>query len=153
MKIELKDIPPDGLALQGELSTVGYDLPVSEHKDWNRIEYDFFIELKGTECLIQGSLNTHYKTDCSRCLDPIDVCIEVPDFVHALEIEGKESIDLTQEIREDILLNLPLAPSCKLNQEFRCPFSGKVFRDTTSGFDVRTRESVWGALEKFKEKQ
>jgi len=153
MKIAIKDIPAHGLTLQGKVSTADYDLPLKDHKNWDTIEYDLFIELKGTECLVQGSLHTEFKTDCSRCLDPIDVSVQIPDFVHSWEIAGKESIDLTQEMREDILLNLPLAPSCKLNEEFRCPISGKVFRDTTSGFEVRTRESVWGELEKFKEKK
>lgn len=153
MKILIREIPSDGLQLTEELSTADYDLPVSDYTDWKTIECDLTIHLHGDECLVQGSLSTHMKAPCGRCLDPIDVTISIPDFTHAYEIAGKESIDLTQEIREDILLNLPLAPRCELNAESRCPISGKIFQDITSGFETETRETIWGALEKLKEKK
>jgi len=41
--------------------------------------------------------------------------VEVPDFATQVELGTSETVDLTEEIREDILLALPPHPHCDWN--------------------------------------
>ena len=153
MIIPLKDIPEDGLPLSGELATKDYDLPLGEYLDWEAIDYDLNASIIGTECLIRGSLSSSMKVACARCLDPLPLTLSIDAFEHSYPTEGVDSIDLTQDIREDILLALPLAPRCELDEKSKCPITGKTYAEGDDTFAEMNRETVWGALEKLKKKK
>lgn len=153
MIIQLKDIPSDGVLLEGVLPAADYELPLEDYKGWETIKYRFFVNILGSECLVSGALETHLHAPCARCLELIPLDIRVENFQHSFDITGLESIDLTQTIREDILLGLPLAPRCQLDKDFRCPLTGAVHKETADEFAALNRESVWGKLENLKKKK
>lgn len=150
MIINLSDIKENGLHLTGSLSTGDYALPLEDYIGWETITYDLEASILGTECLVQGSLSTEFKSPCARCLEPLPVTIRIDPFRHSYAVEGNETIDLTQDIREDILLDLPFAPRCELDEQNRCPHTGETYQKQDDGFADRTRDSVWGALDNFK---
>ncbi|MFH1066859.1 MAG: DUF177 domain-containing protein, partial [bacterium] len=121
--------------------------------EWKSVEYRFFVQMIGTECLATGSLEAHMLVPCARCLEPMPLNIRVGDFQHSYPVAETESIDLTQDIREDILLNLPLAPRCQLDKDFRCPLTGVVHKEAADEFAARNRELVWGALKNLEKKE
>ena len=153
MKIKLKDIGEDGLLLEGAASTADFDFPLQDYQQWKEIQYRLYASILGSECLVQGRLSTSLQAPCARCLEPRPLTVEVPEFRISYDISGLESIDLTEQIREDILLGLPLAPRCELDADFRCPQTGKVHRPDSDEFAERKREMVWGELEKLKIKE
>jgi uncharacterized metal-binding protein YceD (DUF177 family) len=154
MKIVIKQIHPDGTELEGTLPAVDYDLPLDDFPGWKEIHYRFHVSLTaGQECLVQGSLRSSFPVACARCLEPMPLTIEVPEFVHSFPTAGVEAIDLTDAIREDSLLSLPLAPRCRLDEQQRCPLTGQVMREPASDFADQNRMEVWEALNKFKSKK
>jgi uncharacterized metal-binding protein YceD (DUF177 family) len=110
----------------------------------NRVEENF---------LVTGELQTVLKLLCGRCADWMDWPIHVKDFTVDLEAPHPSSIDLTSFIREDILLQLPFNAVCRLDKDYRCPFSGKHYPPDTKPPTAIIGKEVWNALDKLKIKE
>ncbi|MFZ5806863.1 MAG: YceD family protein [Verrucomicrobiota bacterium] len=153
MKIAIKDISEEGLLLEGEVPASHYDLPEEGNQRWGMIEYRLMSNVLGTECLINGNLRVEWTSPCARCLEPFKVKIHVKDFNRSYDLsEGVESIDLTEAIREDILLSLPFAPKCQLDADFRCPMTGQTHREPENKFAEMNRQDTWEALDRLEKK-
>lgn len=141
---ELKgEIPPAILALEDDLvrskEAVWYDLTGFKTEE--------FIEVK-------GEIGTGLMYRCGRCGDWMPGSIKKPDFQLILEAPFPESIDLTPQIREDILIDLPFAPTCQLDGEYRCPVTGETYPPTPEKTKKSLgNEEVWKALEQLKPKE
>ena len=152
MKLLLHEIPEEGIDLRGELPAEPYDLPTTEGEKWKPLHYAFHVQKLGDECLITGELRAPLSLTCVRCLEPFDYEILVPAFQQSLEITGSDSADLTPLIREDIVLGLPLAPCCERLTGRKCSYPGKSADLEDAGFADLRRQDIWGALEKYKDK-
>ena len=147
MKLKIKDIAVEGLLLEGALSVKAYDLPVEEFRDWDQIHYRFSFDLAQKECLVHGVLQTQMTAPCARCLEPIPLKIETPfEHMYHFATHG-DIINLTTDIRDDILLALPIAPKCELDVQGRCPYTGVSHTPGPSLFDKEQREATWGDLD------
>jgi uncharacterized metal-binding protein YceD (DUF177 family) len=152
MKINLRTLPEEGTTLQGALAPEPYDLPCEPGQSWAPIEYRLFVQILGTECLVAGTLQTTLHTPCARCLEPLQHPVEVAQFEHSFEAEKMETIDLTLQIREDIVLGLPLVIRCVLEADGRCPVTGRYPGPKTDPEPASLQEDIWGALDQWKEK-
>ena len=126
MIIEVPKVPPEGTEYVGEEPPELLDL---EKDPFARadgpIRYELFAEKVGSELVVTGRLEAPVKLSCGRCGDFFSTTLEVSSFLHAYEIsEGTETVDLSADIREDVLLELPAYPKCSWQGEGVCPFSG-----------------------------
>ncbi len=98
-----------------------------------------------------GSLTLPVKMECVKCLRTFETSLSVPDFATQIELEGRESVDLTPAIREDILLVLPSHPRCDADRRTKCPatFQSAPAAPLTEEVDP----STWNALDQLKPKK
>jgi uncharacterized protein len=154
MKFQTHRLEEGGvLELEGEVTADELELPVEEFPDWKAVSYRLQVEKLGTEYYVHGRLHSEFKLACARCAEPIPWTVSLEKFACSVEDEGQESIDLTPQVREDILLALPIAPACKLDASQRCPYTGKNHGEGPDVFAEQQRKTIWGGLEglKFKE--
>ncbi|HYF95628.1 MAG TPA: DUF177 domain-containing protein [Symbiobacteriaceae bacterium] len=99
----------------------------------------------GDRLLIQASVAGEATLECSRCLSPVTLPLQVSfeeEFVEGAPSEGAEEpdsdaeaersvtyysgdeIDLSDPLRENILLELPMKPLCSDECEGLCPSCG-----------------------------
>lgn len=104
------ELPPEGLGLETLDPCVRAVHPVV---------YDLRIERMGDELLVQGSLRTVLDCDCVRCLGSFEQPLVLDPWAALLPLKGEEAVpvvsemvDLTPQVREDILLALPQHPVC-----------------------------------------
>src|SRR5438132_210026 len=84
-------------------------------------------------------------------LGPLNYPLKVEDFAMQIDLEGRETIDLTPYIREDILLNLPPYPHCDWNGEKVCKgVQRKNLARPAEPFLTET--NAWEELDKLKVK-
>ncbi len=88
--------------------------------------------------LLNGTLQAQGRAECSRCLAAFDLRWDVPVEITVLrdvatdEGEGdslvirqrKGEVDLTEAVRESVVLALPLAPLCREDCRGLCPRCG-----------------------------
>ena len=127
IRINTADIGPDGLHVEGtekpaflELQEAG-GFPCKIEGD---VRYDLNASLARQDLLVTGSAKVRIKTQCALCLKEITVeagsdqiCIfreKVPDAI----------VDITDDIREDILLSIPDRFKCSEDCKGLCPGCG-----------------------------
>ncbi len=120
--------------------------------------------------LVTGNLTTRVEMQCSRCLEPVDVLLEINleeefqptvDVItgqrlpmeeedRALWIDAHHILDLTEVIRQNLLLASPPHPLC---QEFCagiCPQCGKNLNEGPCDCISTDVDPRWSVLANFK---
>jgi uncharacterized protein len=145
MKIHLKQIPAEGLHLEGD-----ENCPIGElEKDGIRcvgpLRYNLDVGVSDGGLWAKGSLTQPVEMSCVACLEKFTHEINVPAFAAHLELQGPETVDLTPLMREDILLNLPAYPHCNREGDRKC--KAQIPQAVES--DAK-RKPDWSALDKLK---
>ena len=111
LTIDTSRIDPDGETIEGEVECVDLDEPFV--KAFGGVRYGLTLQGFGTELLVRGKLEQDFDLVCSRCGKDFDDTVKVGDFTASFEIpENSPEVDLTEEIRESIILALPTYPVC-----------------------------------------
>jgi uncharacterized protein len=145
MKVHLKQIPTQGLHLEGEEECPIQELESEGIRCAGRLHYDVDVGVAGRGLWANGSLSQPVELRCVSCLEKFLHEIRVPAFAVHMELHGPETVDLTPFVREDILLNLPAHPHCDRDGGRVC--KGKQVE--TAEQEIK-RRSDWSALDKLK---
>jgi uncharacterized metal-binding protein YceD (DUF177 family) len=150
MKVHLNQIPQEGLHVEGSDPNSVLDLkdplmvPVSD------VTYALDIGLSESGLFATGELGVDLEVQCVSCLETFRYPLRLQDFACQVELNGAELVDLTEPMREDILLALPPHPHCDWNGERVC--QGVVPPRTTPD-TLPPEPDVWGALDQLKLKK
>lgn len=124
--IELSDLGEDGRAYEGSVPAEALDVggdPAIQPR--NPLGYKLFAELVDDELILRGRVETSVDLQCSRCAEFFSTTIEDSSFLRAFEIApGTETVDVTPDLREAILLHLPAFPLCRADCAGLCPYCG-----------------------------
>jgi uncharacterized protein len=122
--------------------------------------------------MVTGDLHTALLQECSRCLEqaivPIDFDLEetftqtvdvftghslpIPTDVDAATlIDEHHILDLTEAVRQGILLSKPAQPLCRADCLGICPICGQNRNENLCDCNVFEPDSRWAALENWKD--
>ena len=148
VKIHLKQIPPEGLHLEGEEDCLIPELESDGIRRLGPMQYKIDIGISEGSLWVNGSLKQPVELSCVACLEKFAHDINVPAFALHTELQGPETVDLGPFMREDILLNLPAHPRCDRE-------GGRVCKAAKSEAAVAEakRKPDWSALDKLKLKK
>jgi uncharacterized metal-binding protein YceD (DUF177 family) len=121
IKIHLQQIPEnETLHLYGEADPRCLDLEEAESEAVGPLIYDLQVGVSGPGLFATGSLSQKVRMTCVACLEPFEYQIETTEFAMQRDLEGSELVDLTEEVREDIHLLLPMHPRCDMGGNKKC---------------------------------
>ena len=151
MKIHLRQIPEDGLHLEGEENCPLEELETGDARCAGPLRYNLDVGISEGALWANGSLIQPVELRCVACLENFPHDISVPAFALHQELHGPETIDLTPAMREDLLLNLPAHPHCDRDGSRVCPGAApaKVTEAEKQEAEAK-REHDWEALDKLK---
>jgi uncharacterized metal-binding protein YceD (DUF177 family) len=145
MKIHLKQIPAEGLHLEGDETCPIPDLETDGIRCAGPLHYELDLGVSDGALWANGSLAQPVEVSCVACLEKFIYEIKVPAFALHLELHGPETVDLTPLIREDILLNISAYPHCDREGDRQC----KATIPKSEEGDAK-RKPDWSALDKLK---
>jgi uncharacterized protein len=131
VRIRLDSIPEEGLRLDGEdppdVLEVEGGIPVTIEAP---LAYVLYLQVVSGQLLVSGELSTRIAMACSRCRRPVRVSLCVEDYRAALDIaDSEESVDLTPDMREAMVLSFPSYPVCDSACRGLCPQCGSDLND------------------------
>jgi uncharacterized protein len=145
MRFKIKDIADEGLEVELPLTAAWLveqcpDLGARPSADG--VLMRGVLEKSGDDVLLRGELRGALETLCARCLEPASVSLDIPLTVTFVEkddsaggdddaddqddvvyFDGGE-IDLGLELRDEILLAMPINPLCEEGCRGLCPVCG-----------------------------
>jgi len=121
------------------------------------------------DLLVQGQVAGEVTLQCSRCLDPFVTAVEAPleelfrqtiDVTsgnplppdpaaaddEAFAIDANHIVDLTEPVRQALLVALPLQPLCREDCAGLCPQCGANLNEGDCGHRPDTTDDRWAAL-------
>ncbi len=146
MKVHLLQIPQgETLHLEGEDPTDGLDLSEGGAEAVSPLSYALDIGRSEGGLFATGRLEMRVRMHCVKCLELVELDIVVDPFSLQIELTGREQIDLTPFLREDIHLLLPPHPKCDAGAA--CPAADAI---TVGQQPPERAASAWDALDKLK---
>jgi len=145
MRIRVNNIPEGGRQIDEEIDPSAIKLDVPGYALTEALAFTGRASRVGEDVTIEGSLTGSVDSQCSRCLNdfrmPVDMQVDLV-FVPRIEPARDDaeevdvdinagfsyydgiSIDLLTEIRELVLVNLPIKPVCRDDCKGLCPRCG-----------------------------
>jgi len=150
MVIELAKLGMEGKRLTGEDPASVLDLaPSRDIRVAGPVRYDVVAARTGESVIVKGALAADLELCCSRCAEPFPFCAQAGDFEAVQEVApGAESVDLTEAVRETILLAFPNYPVCRAECKGLCGRCGANLNESACRC-APTRDARWSALERL----
>ena len=115
------------------------------------VDYDLNAALVSGGVLISGRMSVPLKSTCGRCLKEMQFTLAAEKLHLFMEItDAMEIVEADEELRAELLLNLPMNPLCRPDCRGLCPECGcdlneKICRCETGSSTLQ--ESPWSALD------
>jgi len=158
MKIPLRELAAGRTRFQGEISTDIYALDDPDAVPEGGYQYAVEAGQQGASVWVTGRLEAAFTLRCVRCMEPFRFPVVIEDFAAQRDVENQEILDLTEEVREVILLALPAHPVCDWSGNMRqghvCPGRAIVhaLAPTTGPTAGPSAPATnWDALDQLKE--
>ena len=163
MEIDLKGLTEGLNRLHVVISPADLDLEIPEISVSSPIYVELEIAKRRDTFVIEGWVRTSAVVECARCLDSFHQEIEetvallvhrgavprvddVDDEVKVIAAEAG-TVDLSDEIRDAVLLSLPVKPLCSEECRGICPLCGQnLNREGTCGCHQEIADPRWEAL-------
>jgi uncharacterized protein len=149
--------------LHGNEPAVSLELNVGDQfRPAGPLSYDLTVQRISSELIVKGTLEIGLGCRCARCGGDFIKKIFIPDFYRNFVLPSKnELINLTPDLREDILLSLPMVVvcsdtcrgvcgGCKVNlnrEKCKCkPQAGPDAWQALDGFEIKSldkEKAVW----------
>jgi uncharacterized protein len=151
-----EQVPPDDPMFEG--TGVEFATP---------LDVDLSARSVGEDSIfVRGTLRTTVRQPCRRCLSPVELKIdETVDFlfadaseegddvdgeVYTIPARGGDELDLTDAVREQVLLNVPQFALCGEECRGLCPTCGANLNEGACECVPEAAPSPWDALKKIK---
>ena len=147
MKIQLQAIPEKGLVLRGEKEPSFINVEDAGFSFFHPVLYELEIRRADKLIIVRGKFSTRVEFICSRCLKKINSEIRISDFRTQIKVEDPAGvIDLTEEVREYIILAVPYKPLCCRKCLGICSTCGQNLNEGPCDCSVSEEESPWAKL-------
>ena len=161
IRINTADIGPDGLNVAGTEDAAFLELDEAGGfpcEVVGKVRYDLNASLARQDLLVTGSALVMVKTQCALCLKDITVEAGSKEICIFREKVPDEIVDITDDIREDILLSIPDRFKCSEDCKGLCPGCGANLNDESCRCKKARRKKdtgkkqdhTWDALDDLK---
>ena len=144
--VDLKDLAHEKISFQASFEPGIVDFGPEKLRQSGPLDWSASAERAGDEIRIAGALDTTFELMCSRCLEPAQCKVSKPfdlffrerdesmfDEDDEIELEEKDTrtafftgtkLAITDILREQILLALPMKVLCSVDCKGLCPTCG-----------------------------
>jgi uncharacterized protein len=133
------------------------------------VEGSFKLTRTNRGILVQGTLHTEVPVECSRCLKVFDypltvnieeeyfpiidvnsgTPVEIPDDTDSFTIDDHHILDLSEAIRQNALLAIPMKVLCRKDCRGLCQECGKNLNEGPCGCETEIIDPRWAQLAKL----
>ncbi|WP_372797222.1 DUF177 domain-containing protein [Pontiella sp.] len=149
MKILVARIPEEGSEYEGD--EPGAILHAEEEafiRNPEEVRYKLYAQRVSDELVVRGELGVNVDLQCARCSEFFSTRVGVFDFLRAYPApDGTDSVDITEDLREEIMLHLPAFPLCSEECKGVCPQCGADWNKGSCGCKKDEGPSAWSALD------
>ena len=158
IKISIALLKKEDLNLHGEEPASFIDLgdhPVMQIA--GPVEYKLSAKLTGGSVLVSGRVEFDLNCTCGRCLEEFSTHFRTDNlYLYYDDIDESLELDISDDIRQEALLALPLSPVCSNDCKGLCPECGIDLNRESCSCERDPRDeddeedNPWSALDDYK---
>lgn len=153
----------EGALVRGSTEGDIFELTAGDSQPLGPLEYDLKAYVFDEILRVEGTISAQFEVECTRCLEKFPFDLVIDDYNAEVEIENRGIVDLTDRIREDMLLSLPTYPHCDASSDEReCSVGDRfttipeeIVDDEDSSSEGKPSSSsendAWSALDTWKQ--
>jgi uncharacterized protein len=123
VKIKINEVPKDGLIAHAEYDAKELDMETPQLHYKRPISVNAEIKLVENELFVKTKVFTNMSLVCVRCLKEYEISF-TKNYSFHYNIKNLLVIDITSDLREEIILDYPLRPLCRQDCKGICPGCG-----------------------------
>jgi uncharacterized metal-binding protein YceD (DUF177 family) len=154
--IDVSVLPEEGREYVGALPVEVFDLPKGDAVPEGELAYDLFAKRFESELLLTGTLSASFEFTCVRTLHPFVQTIFLEAVAISLEIGHQVEMDVTEALREEVLLHFPTNPRCdEADAPQECQIDPRYLSVDKTGWDELPTpprdggDDRWSALDRL----
>ena len=149
MKIMVARIPEEGSSYNGSDPAAVMDLADDPFvKVEGDVQYALHAQCVSEELIVRGRLSVDLGLKCIRCSEFFSTTVADSDFLRAYPAsEDTDSVEITPDMREDLLLHIPTFPICSEGCKGLCVQCGAYLNKGSCGCKEGPRPNPWLALD------
>ena len=149
MIIKIDQIPDQGMSFEGDEPPQTLALePSEEFHPAGPLHYDLYAQRVDEMLIVRGTVSTDMNGCCARCTQIFSTTVTDSGFLRDYsDLHGEEEVDITEDLREAILLNLPHFPLCDDACRGLCSQCGKDLNEGPCGCSAGNEGGAWDALD------
>jgi len=150
MKLLIKEIRESGV-LDRTLIIPRDDIPLDgpDHPFlMEPIKTEIHTEIQKDEVLLRAHIQTKIQVTCARCLDAF--IFELQTVIDAVASIRQEFINIQEEVRQAVLLALPLKPLCGNQCHGLCPQCGQNLNFHQCQCQIHVLKNPFATLKDFR---
>ena len=150
MKIEISLVTAEGVEFEDQVgeSVLGLDPQANLAEPTGPVECSVTAWKQPGELFVRGVLRVPVRFQCATCGAFFSTMVEDSGFLRNYLIqEGQAYVDITDDVREAILLALPVNPRCRPDCRGLCPTCGANLNENACGCPAKAESGPWSALD------
>lgn len=124
MKIHVNRIPAEGLREDAVYDPAALDLDRADLRVEQPITMSAAITKAEQTLLVQAEVQGVLDVTCARCLEFFEAPLQTRSML-SYEVRPNEIVDITEDIRQEIILAYPMIPVCRPDCKGLCPVCGQ----------------------------
>ena len=136
MKIQVNRIPPEGLHEDvaydpAELDIARFDIQPE------RVALSAVIMKAATDVIVDATIRGELTLTCGRCLEPFHEPLQTRALLN-YEVQPTDVLDITEDIRQEVLLAYPMVPVCQPECRGLCKICGQNLNTASCAHQLAT---------------
>lgn len=124
MKIYVSRVPEQGLTEHATYNPAELDMERFDIRLPESFEVDATITLAEPELIVQADIHCPLTMTCARCLEEFKTEI-APDAIFSYKVAPTDVVDITDDVRQEIMLAYPMIPVCRPDCKGLCRYCGQ----------------------------
>ncbi len=144
-------IPSEGVSIKGEITARELDIEDDDRIGYpDSISYRFELSLVSDGLLARGRMKFRTRCRCDRCLVYFNRHENLSELCYFIAAQKDDIVDLTDPVRQDILLSFPQQLHCKQDCRGLCGQCGQNLNVRQCECIVSSESNaVWGDLDRL----
>jgi uncharacterized protein len=124
MKIHVNRIPEEGLREQKTYDPAEFDMDRADIHLADPFEIDAFITKVDEELIVDVDIRCPLRLSCAKCLEEFDQTVTA-DALFNYKVAPTDVVDITDDVRQEIILAYPMIPVCRPDCKGLCMTCGQ----------------------------
>ncbi len=138
MKITVNRIPFEGLREEGTYDPDALDLERFDIHSEDAVAVSAFFTRAAREVVVLADIRCVVRLSCGRCLESFERPIQTSATLSYEIVQPTDVIDITEDVRQEIILAYPMIPVCREACKGLCPQCGQNLNVATCPHHARS---------------